>query len=259
MIIRIKADYKKCSNLFFRIGNRIRNLLFVVSSNPFKIPVIINNFNQLKNLKLLLSWLQASGYKKIYIIDNASDYIPLLDFYKKQSLKVYRLDRNMGQMALWKTHIFLKFKRNHYIYTDPDILPVKECPANFIYDFIELLKKYPGKDKVGFGLKIDDLPDHYPAKAYVIEWEKQFWKKEIEPNVFDAPIDTTFALYRKGSFGDPALMNSLRTGGILICRHLPWYLNPAELDSEDKHYINGSKIYSSWSKKLLYNYSSPLE
>ena len=36
---------------------------------------------------------------------------------------------------------------------------------------------------------------HYKLKEKVIEWESVFWKEEIEPNIFKALIDTTFAVY----------------------------------------------------------------
>ena len=76
-------------------------------------------------------------------------------------------------------------------------------PDDFIEKFILLLQKYPKALKAGFSICIDDLPDHYKLKEKVIEWESVFWKEEIEPNIFKALIDTTFAVYKPYFIGEP--------------------------------------------------------
>ena len=69
----------------------------------------------------------------------------------------------------------------------------------------------------------------------VLNWEKQFWNREIEPGVFKAPIDTTFALYRPSfEFSKSAL----RTGQPYVARHLPWYLNLAALPEDEQYYLS---------------------
>ncbi len=83
--------------------------------------------------------------------------------------------------------------------------------------------------KVGFGLKIDDIPDCYKFKDDVIVWEKQFWDIPVGPGFYLAPIDTTFALYRGGPFiwtpqlVEESKLRSIRTGAPYIARHLDWY------------------------------------
>ena len=62
--------------------------------------------------------------------------------------------------------------------------------------------KYPAKEKAGVALKIDDLPDHYSHKQEAINNEKIFWEKQLEKDVYDAPVDTTLALYRPLAFGN---------------------------------------------------------
>ena len=69
----------------------------------------------------------------------------------------------------------------------------------FVLDLIKTMEKYHFNIcKVGFALRIDDLPQHYPLKEKVIKWEKQFWTKKVNKtdNIYYAEIDTTFALYK---------------------------------------------------------------
>ena len=161
MIIPIKAGVAINHNKLFRLVGKIRSFLSKSEMvNYRKVPVIINNFNRLEYLQKLISWLEWAGMKSIYIIDNNSSYPPLLAYYKKTKHIVFRLNKNVGHMALWQSHIFMGFKNRPYVYTDPDIVPVDECPKNVIAYFWELLMKYPDFGRVGFGLKIDDLPDH---------------------------------------------------------------------------------------------------
>jgi hypothetical protein len=237
-------------NLLFRIGNKFRKRKSVTAERVQDIPVIINNFNRLTCLQHQIAWLEAAGMRNIYIIDNASTYPPLLNYYQEISHTVYLLNRNIGFLALWKTILFQKFRDDYYIYTDPDIIPDEHCPLDAVNYFFKLLQKYSNIDKVGFGLKIDDLPEHYPLKEKVQSWESKFWANEVEPNVYAAPIDTTFALYRTGSMGGSEL-SALRTGGLYSARHLSWYINPSQLPDDEKYYIQKAGYSSSWISELL--------
>lgn len=253
MIIKIKVGFKPHYNLLFRIWAK----LTVAVKKKSYTPIIIINFNRLECLKKQIQWLKNAGYEDIYILDNASTYPPLIDFYKHTRLIVFRLNKNIGHTAYWRTHIPLLFKNRRYVITDPDVIGTEDCPKGFIEYFNSLLDKYTQIDKVGFGLKIDDLPEHYPFKEKVINWESRFWADEIELDVYKAPIDTTFALYRANTKGDPAMMEALRTGGKYLCRHLPWYDNPVNSTDEDQYYLTQANSSSSWineSKGLINKY-----
>jgi len=209
------------------------------------IPIIINNRNRLTYLLRLISWLEKNGFNNIYIIDNNSTYEPLLKFYDCKKYKIFQLKENVGHLALWKTDIFNLFKRNYYIYTDPDVVPSEECPSDAIEFFMKKLNQYPQIEKIWFGLKIDDLPDSYQNKQKVIEWEKKFWEKEIEPGIYDADIDTTFALYRPFYNGHLRPLKAYRTGGKYVARHLPWYENLSQPTDENDFYKKNVKPGSS--------------
>jgi hypothetical protein len=201
-----------------------------------QIPIIINNRNRYTYLVQLITWLEKNGYSNIYIIDNDSTYPKLLDYYATTKHTIFRLKENVGNYSLWRTGIYKQFINDYYIYTDPDVLPIEECPGDAIEVFMNLLKKYKGVEKVGFGLKIDDLPDHYADKEKVLVWEKKFWEKQIEKDLYDAEIDTTFAVYRPYANRGIWVPSAYRTGGKYIMYHLPWYENTTNPTEEDSYY-----------------------
>lgn len=130
--------------------------------------------------------------------------------------------------------------------------------GTFIEKFILLLQKYPKALKAGFSICIDDLPDHYKLKEKVIEWESVFWKEEIEPNIFKALIDTTFAVYKPYFIGEPIDPDCfcIRTGHPYSVRHLPWYMNSAKPTEEELYYLGHIKTLTHWSKQNQTNTNS---
>lgn len=215
-----------------------------------EIPIIINNFNRLEYLLILLNGLEKRGYTNIHILDNQSDYPPLLDFYKTTKHKVHFLDKNYGFRALWKSGLYHEFKGNYFVYSDADLEIVDECPDNFLKFFRDTLENDKWCAKVGFSLKIDDLPDHYSLKQEVINWEKQYFKKP-KGEFYKAPIDTTFALYRPYSFKHLRAHEAyiLRAKPPYEVRHLPWYVDSNNLSDEEQYYIKTTQEIS-WAKKL---------
>lgn len=210
------------------------------SADLKSIPVIINNRNRLGYLKKLIAWLERNEMINIFIIDNDSTYKPLLQYYQTIPYKIFYLKKNVGHLALWKTGLIKKFEHDYYIYTDPDILPVFDSIKGIKF-LMSLLNKYGNIEKAGLGLKIDDLPDHYADKHKVLSWEKQFWLKEVEKDVYDAGVDTTFALYRPYTNGYLWVQHAYRSGGEFIARHLPWYENSEQPGEEENYYKNHVK------------------
>lgn len=228
----------------------LSNSNYATTRDYKEIPIIINNRNRLTYLSQMVEWLLACGYSNIIILDNKSNYQPLLDYYKKSNLKVIYLKENLGHLALWKSGVYKEYYKDYYVYTDPDLLPVEGCPDDFVKKFITLVNKYSSIEKVGFGLKIDDLPDCYDKKEHVIKWEKKFWETEVEKEVYSAPLDTTFALYKPYTNGEIWVQNALRTGGLYVLRHLPWYEDSTKITNENLFYMqNLKKGASHWIEK----------
>ena len=99
---------------------------------------------------------------------------------------------------------------------------------------------------------------HYKLKEKVIEWESVFWKEEIEPNIFKALIDTTFAVYKPYFIGEPIDPDCfcIRTGYPYSVRHLPWYMNSAKPTEEELYYLGHIKTLTHWSKQNQTNTNS---
>lgn len=213
----------------------------------FDVPIIINNFNRLGFLKKLINSLERRGYTNIFIIDNGSTYPPLLDYYKSCPYPVYLLHKNVGYKAIWETGIYDQFKHSYYVYTDSDMQIDESCPRDFMEHFVKILQKYKTAQKVGFGIRIDDLPNSYPLKENVIEWESQFWKKEVQPGLYQAWVDTTFALYRPYCKGEANHCHKVfRTGAPYLIKHLPWY-NLKDFQTEEEYYLSTIKTSTHWS------------
>jgi hypothetical protein len=212
-------------------------------------PVFVNCRDRLTPLRELLAWLERAGADEIYLIDNDSAYPPLLDFFRECPHEVIRLGRNAGSYALFTEPGLLDLARGRpFVYSDPDVVPVAECPLDALDRFAELLDRYPEVPKVGFGLVIDDLPRHYPHRRKVIRWEHRYWLNEVEPDVFRADIATTFALYRAGA---EKTTTALRTGRPYVARHTAWYVDPQRPDEEERFYQERVATYSHWGRGAL--------
>ncbi len=251
-VISIECSMRRFANIAFRVGVKLKQIFRKPICDVRNIPIIINNFNRLFFLQKQISWLESAGYTNIYIIDNNSSYPPLLEYYSRTPYTVYRLDRNFGYRALFDTHLMLKFINEYYVYTDADILPISDCPIDIISHMKELLTKYPNIGKIGFGLVIDDLPDHYVLKEKVIQYESKYWLNKINDEVYDALVDTTFALYRPGVKGDWQV-KAYRTSFPYLAHHLPWYENSSQPSDEELYYIAKSNANSLWYSNLKNN------
>jgi glycosyltransferase involved in cell wall biosynthesis len=215
------------------------------------IPVIINNFNRVVTLKKLIESLEKRGYFNIYIIDNKSTYPPLLEYYKTCRYKVFMLDRNIGTLALWKSGIIRQFESNFFVYTDSDVVPVDECPDDFMKFFLEVLKRHKLARKVGFSLKIDDIPDTNLIKEYIHSTQEPFYHYYNEAeNLYRAPIGATFALYRpRGKYNHANFhIEIYRTGFPYQALHLPWYEDTGNLSAEEKYYLDSIGDRTDYSK-----------
>ena len=246
--IALKATLTENVNSIFRLGSRAYHIIHK-HHDVKHYPIIINNFNRLEYLQQQIEWLLKVGHTNLHIIDNSSTYEPLLKYYKKVPATVYMLNKNVGHEALWRTHLYQRFGKYYHVYTDPDVLPDDNTPTDFMYYFKSILDKYPSVKKIGFGLRTNDLPDCYPKKSEVINWESKLYEDEIESSVYKSKIDTTFALYRPGAFLQ-CWENTLRTGNPYTLRHMPWYEDSSNLNEEAKFYIEKATSASSWYSSL---------
>ena len=221
------------------------------------VPVFIPVRDRLTPLLELINWLTDHGLNEIYLIDNLSTYVPMQRFLSFTPYHVVLTGKNLGHRSPWLSGTVQRFaKGREYIVTDPDVIPDDRCPTDAVHHLSYLLKAYPEAVKVGLGLRIDDLPEHNPMRSQICDWERQFWLTEIEPGVFDADVDTTFALYRPYN-GRQQHSPCLRTGFPYVARHLPWYKDPSDLTEEDLYYRNhANQVVSNWERDLVPQWKS---
>jgi hypothetical protein len=211
------------------------------------IPVYINTFNRLTTTRKLAAQVAALPGAVPVIIDNASTWEPLLDWYEHCPFEVIRLASNMGHHAPWLSGAVQRKNDGFYCATDCD-LDIGDCPS----DVLDLLKVPfswgKGIVKSGLGLRIDDLP---VWQSSVIEWESRWWKvPATDPRFFSALVDTTFAMYRVGTSISHATRvvgaKATRTAPPYLARHIPWYLDSENLDAENAHYFATASSSASW-------------
>ena len=214
-------------------------------------PIIINVRDRVEPLKLLVEWLETVGQSNIWFCDNASTYPPLLQYLENTKYNVIRNELNLGHRGPWLSGLVTELgEETAFVVTDPDVIPVETCPRDALDFFHNTLRDFPEVDKVGFSLRIDDIPNHYAHRNDVILWESQFWK-DIHPSGFyNAEIDTTFALYRagEGHQNNRALRSPLPYTAI----HYPWYQNSQSPAAEQTYYVeHADSLIINWDKKVL--------
>ena len=243
---KLKDFIKNCESRIKRlliILFKKRSLEHLIRKGNYKdLPIYIISYNRLNYVKQTVEWLRGFGYKNITIIDNNSDYEPLLEYFKDCPCKVIRMKKNYGHKVFYNNIRFLFKRLNHYFFlTDPDLYPIENCPDDFAEVFIKQMYKNVDVSKVGFSLKIDDIPDDFYLKDEVLSWEEKYYKDyyhddEFNVNCYKAGIDTTFALNSPMIFM-PRLhfYEAIRVGEPYQLRHLPWY--SIEDEKENEHYL----------------------
>jgi hypothetical protein len=208
------------------------------------IPIILNNYNRLSTTKKLADDLYNLGYTNIHILDNQSTYPPLLEYYKVCPYKVVLLDANMEHLAVYNSGYINNFLHLPWIvYSDPDLEVFTHIPENFIQILIDKAEKY-AHNKAGLALSLDGLPDNEYANHYH-NWEQRYWQKELEKDVYEAHVDTTFCIIKPGECFD---YRAIRVAGNLTAKHVPWFVDFNNLDEEETYYLEHSGDWSTYKR-----------
>lgn len=214
------------------------------------IPIIIINYNRLADLKKLVDFLLTRNHKNIIIVDNHSSYPPLLEYYKKiqDQVKVEIMDKNYGHLVFWRNERLQNlYGEGYYVITDSDIIPNENMPIDYLSQMKKILDKHKEWTKLGLALQIDNLPDYLRIKDKVINWESKFWEDEIQPNLFRAQVDTTFALYPPRYRYDVGnFLNGARIAGNFTAKHGGWYIDVDNMTDEERFYYETANASNSW-------------
>lgn len=194
----------------------------------------IINYNRLTLSKNVADWCAAHGLTPIFI-DNHSDYGALLEYYYNCPYQVYRLKENRGHRVISSLDLKKLFGvTGRYIITDPD-LDLTGVPDDFLNVMNDGLNLYPSFSKCGLSLEINDLPDSPEGKFIRSHAEPTYWLRPLSPLYFDAPVDTTFVLYRR-EFRQHFVTRSMRTNRPYTAKHIPWYYTDMSALPEDEQY-----------------------
>lgn len=222
-------------------------------ANPLSIPIIIINFNQLYYLQQLVDFFIKRGHHNIVIIDNNSTYQPLIDYYSsiENNVTIERMCQNFGHMVFFESNeLQNKYGKGFYFLTDADIIPNNQLPLDFFETMLQTMKKhFVNITKVGFALDIESIPDYYPKKQNVINWETPFWKYQAGKNKFHSLIDTTFALYKPGypkKYKQVGFLYAIRMSGNFTAKHGGWYIDYNNMTEEQVFFQKTATSSSSW-------------
>lgn len=241
------------NSLHYFLSIKLNKNLKKQRQNPKSIPVIIINYNQLYYLKILVNFLQERKFENIIIVDNNSDYPPLLEYYKsiKEFITIETMSSNLGHLVFFENKdLQKKYGNGYFVLTDPDIVPNGNLPEDFLAQMISILDDYfSTTTKVGFALDLETIPDTFPLKQKVLKWEKKFWKNKLKDNLYRANIDTTFALYKPyypKHYKDLPFFQGVRVADKYTAIHGGWYIDPLQYSEENLHYIKSVDKSSSW-------------
>lgn len=207
--------------------------------NSKQIPIIINNRNRYASLRLLVDTLLRWGQENVTILDNASSFAPLIDYYNEieKRVNIIRLEENLSNYVIWRPE-FEYLRKPPFVYTDSDIVPCDSCPDDTIDFLLKVAATRPMNiQKIALSLRIDDIPDCYAAAPQVRKWEGHMYGNPC--GVIDSTwlylsgVGTTFALYLDDQ---PHTFNGIRVGYPYIAKHIPWYTDSANPSEEDVYF-----------------------
>lgn len=213
--------------------------------------VFIIMYNRLTWPLAMCEYLSDTGCE-VVLVDNASTYPPLLEWYKNCPYKLIRMDKNWGHQVVWKSGLINDYDDEFYCVTDHD-LDLSNIPVDYINVLHKGLEAFPDVVKSGFSLEINDLPSNKFTKE-VVNWENKFWQSSQKGIYLHSNIDTTFALYdKKRDFGPlPPEGNrfywAARSARPYTAKHLPWYITKENMNEEEQFYQDNTHTY--WSQKL---------
>lgn len=210
------------------------------------IPVIINNRNLFTWVVEMVNKIKTyEGVGEIIIIDNGSDYPPLLEWYQTNPCTIHRTD-NIGHTAPWQI-LDDVITNSDYVITDAD-MGLLDTPSDtllYLKDNMDSL----GLDKIGLGLNWGIVKEDSLYYNHLQSYEKNRWNSSHTNNIYNIAIDTTFALYKKGT---PYFVGGASTTYPYVARHYPWEFNQEtyEKNEEFKYYIKNANTSSSYKTYL---------
>ena len=201
------------------------------------IPVFITTNGRFEMLERCLITILAHGLLDITVIDNTGGDCPKFGGVAK----IVRADNTFRHLAPWGLGLT---PAGYYIVTDDDCAITDDCPDDFVEKMLSVLDRYPLYTKVGLGINTANFPDPAPVRYRVsLESERAVANFPLlEVGVRAAPVDTTFAMYRRAEW--PGI-GGVRLEAPYLIEHLPW-LN-FEYSAEERDYYHRPDM-TSWAR-----------
>lgn len=182
-----------------------------------EVPVFVPCFNNPTYARDMLRQLRTLGFRRVVLVDNASTSPAMRDWLSRLGgeADVVALAENLGPRDIFLDPRNFALLPRHFVVTDPDLALNRALPDGFLGDLAGLSEQHR-VGKAGFALDISDRgamrDDQFRIGERdwkIWEWEAQVWEKalgslEDGDGVYDADIDTTFALYDKEHFNPSA-------------------------------------------------------
>lgn len=236
-----------------------------IDNCPDKIPVILVSYNNGSYVRNMVSQLAEYQIQPIIIDNNSSDTTTLKILKKMNSesmAKIAYSDINFGHMVGFLDPIY-KLLPEVFAYSDPDLQFNDKLPEDFLTQLSELTERYQVY-KAGFALDLienEEIIDvNYPIKSTkpfqyskqftIRKYEQRYWRKQLlhkRLEIFCAPIDTTFAVYRKSNF-EGNFYDGVRVASDFTAIHIPWFPKKDFMSKEEKDkYLKNNKS-TTWVK-----------
>lgn len=202
---------------------------------------------------------------EIIIIDFGSSYKPTIKYLKnleRKKVRIYWREKIMRKFHLHSVDeviqdYFKDHPESNYVVTDPDIA-LDNVKGDVLEVYAHLLKRLHKITVVGPMLKINDIPDYYPKKGDVINWEMrhnppikrvkriQYEGKSVK--YIPAHIDSTFGMNRAGMHWRRYSI-AVRVLSPYSAKHLDWYLDSENLTPDQIYYMeHASEKITHWSQ-----------
>jgi glycosyltransferase involved in cell wall biosynthesis len=237
--------------------NDIQSLIQIDSP---ELPIIIPTFNNPTYLKNTVDYFLERDFN-IIVLDNASTYPPMLEllFELSENNKCYVVmqNSNQGPRQFFYDNSFYNWLPNYFYATDPDLGYNKDLTREDWLSFIDISERLD-MYKVGVGMRLDiedsnilDLVRNYGYMTSIRELENGYYNSPCSATeqgdiIYNAPIDTTFALYNKKNqpvSGNNFMDKNVRVRGRFDSWHYGWF-DPQPIPAEEQEfYTEACKPY----------------
>lgn len=195
--------------------------------------IIIPCFENPDYVVQFLRQLEKRGLHRFILLDGGSESPEMLQVLAEPRLTehIIVLPDNPGPKWFFENTSFFEALPEVFVVSDPDLILNNLLPENFLAQLHQLTHEFH-VGKAGLALDIENgVTDQkfFVGNAFVTvrDWEQQFWSKPLNSSsgelVFEADIDTTFALYNKDFFSRDAPSRAVRVAGKFSAKHIPWF------------------------------------